>query len=101
MAKNTPARELDDVEWQDRPGHELLVDPGDLMPSQLLELISLVDDDLATEQNISSFLPAVQYIEKNLLTDEAAWRAFTREHGLAGMVELVAAYLGEAVGGER
>ena len=96
MAKDEKkTAEPQDVALEDVPGHEVLIHPRDLKPSQAMRLFEAIN-----MEDVDELTNVVELLEDGFLTDEKAYIEFYRTHGLTAVIELVGAWVGELLGDE-
>ena len=100
-----PKKTNDDaVQFDAMEGHDLLRAVETIRPSESVALIQVAQPLMESkdgEMDLGKFGTLLEYIEEHYVTDPEAWQKFYRKVGLSGVMELVAAYLGEAVAGVR
>lgn len=100
MADNTvDAREIQ--AFEDIDGHECLVDPRALRPSEAVKVAGLLKIQEGEEFSFDQVGPLVEIVEERYLADEGAYQEIFRSRGLTGVIELVVAWVGELVGATR
>lgn len=100
MAEDKTTTDLTDVPFDDTPGHEVLVHPRNLKPSQAMRIFTAINMDDGDNLNVEQLSGVVELLEDGFLVDEEAYLEFYREQGLTAVVELVGAWVGELLGGE-
>jgi len=101
MAKDEKkTAEPQDVALEDVPGHEVLIHPRDLKPSQAMRLFEAINMEDVDNLSMSELTNVVELLEDGFLTDEKAYIEFYRTHGLTAVIELVGAWVGELLGDE-
>lgn len=87
-------------EFSEVEGHELLVDPRTLKPSQAMRLLAAAGIEPGGDVTLDVVQRMMEEVEESYLTDEEAYTAFYRKHGLGKVIEVVGAFLGELLGDE-
>ena len=88
------------VEFDQVEGHELIVHPRSLMPSQAVRLLAAAGIDRGDDVTLEAIQRMMEEIEESFLLDAEGYTALYREKGLAAIMDLVGAFLGELLGGE-
>ena len=87
--------EFDQVE-----GHELIVHPRSLMPSQAVRLLAAAGIDRGDDVTLEAIQRMMEEIEEAFLVGAEGYTEFYRKRGLGKVIELVGAFLGELLGDE-
>lgn len=91
MSDNTTA----DANFEEIYGHEALVDPAVLRPSEAARF-SVVASKVSGD-DLEGIVPLLEAIEEKYVVDADLYQKVYRENGLEGIIELVVAWLGELV----
>lgn len=87
-------RNLEDIE-----GSECLVPPSSLRPSEAARVAALAQG--LEDESFEAIIPMLELVEEKYVADEKAYQDLYAETGLAGVIELVVAWLGELVAAQR
>lgn len=99
----TESKETTD-KFSDLEGHELLVPPGALRPSKRLRLTAALEPIIDGEADASELSVAGDLMtlleDGGYVTDLDAWTALYEKVKIEGMMSLIIAYSGEAIGAQ-
>ena len=90
----TPDTTTDDEEdvptFDECHGHEYLVDPKSLRPSEAVRLVTMFDT-----ADAKAVVSVMEMIEDKYVKDPNGYQRFFREEGIEGVMTLVASFVGE------
>lgn len=88
------------AEFSEVEGHDLIVDPRTLLPSQAMRLLAAAGIEPGGDVTLDVVQRMMEEIEESFLVDAEAYTEFYRKRGLGKVIELVGAFLGELLGDE-
>lgn len=86
--------------YRDYPGSELLIPPKAVRPSTAMRVVSGLDPD-SEGFSVDELAPLLETIENEFVRDIDAWTEVFHQYGMASMMNLVGAYLGELMTGSN
>lgn len=87
-------------EFSEAEGHELIIDPRTLKPSQAMRLLAAAGIEPGEDVTLDVVQRMMEEIEESFLVDAEGYTEFYRKRGLGKVIELVGAFLGELLGDE-